>query len=361
MALPARLTTVANPPVGFGIFDWLDADGDGVADRYEERLRLLELADRLPFDCYHLAEHHGTPLGSAPSPHVFLAAAAARTRRIRLGPLVDVVPLYDPVRLTEEICMLDHLSRGRLELGVGRGGSPGELALFGIRPEESREVFREAFDMVIAGLRTGRFEHEGARFHRTGVSTPMRPYQQPYPPLWYPTSFADSVDWIAAQGMSMVLGFVLDRQQTEPRELLERYEREHALHRGDPDRLNGHVAEPRYGTMCHVVVADTDAEAVALARPALRRFFDRFNHIWLTQQGREYYPSDAGEFMERRHLLAGSPATVRRLVGDVLRERGGNYFGVVPAFGDLPVEASLRSLDLFGREVAPAFGAIAVA
>jgi alkanesulfonate monooxygenase SsuD/methylene tetrahydromethanopterin reductase-like flavin-dependent oxidoreductase (luciferase family) len=113
-------------PLRFGVFDWVD-DGDRpTADLYEDRLRMVEYADRGPFWCYHVAEHHGTPLGLAPSPNLFLAAAAQRTRRIRLGTLVNVLPLYDPVRLWEEVCMLDHLSGGRLELGIGRGGSPGE-------------------------------------------------------------------------------------------------------------------------------------------------------------------------------------------------------------------------------------------
>ncbi len=329
-----------------------------MADLYEQRLRLLELADGLPFRCYHLAEHHGTPLGLAPSPNVFLAAAAARTRRIRLGALVNVVPLYDPVRLTEEICMLDHLSRGRLDLGVGRGGSPGELALYGVRPEETREIFREALDVVLHGLRTGRFEHEGPRFRRTGVATPLRPLQRPYPPLWYPTSFPDSVPWIAAQGMHLALGFLLEKQGVGEADVFERYRVEHEAHRGEPGRLNGHVGPALCGSIRHVVVAESDAEAHALGRPALRRFFDSFNFIWLTQQGREYYPSDVDAFIERGHALLGSPATVRRLVAAVL-ETGANCFIGVFAFGGLPPEAALRSVDLFGREVVPGLGPVA--
>ncbi len=344
--------------VRFGVFDWLGDCGLDLADHYARRLALVEHADRLGLWCYQVAEHHGTPLGMAPSPNVFLAAAAARTRRIRLGPLVDVVPLYDPVRLVEEICMLDHLSGGRLELGVGRGGSPGELALYGVRPEQTRDIFREALDIVLMGLRTGRFDHEGEHFTRTGVATPLRPLQRPYPPLWYPTSFPDSVPWIAGQGLSLALGFLLEKQGTDAGEMLSRYRRTWEEHRGDEGRLNAHVAEPAYGVIHHVVVADSDAVAYALARPALRRFFESFNHIWLTQRGIEYYPSDVEAFIERGHVLLGSPATVRDQVARVLG-LGGNYLAGVFAFGDLPAEASMRSLELFAREVAPAVGATA--
>src|SRR2546427_13012683 len=105
--------------VTFGLFDWIDRAAAPLRQLYEERLQLLEAAEAAGFFCYHLAEHHATPLGMAPSPSVFLAAAAPRTRRIRLGPLVYLVPLYSPVRLIGEICMLDHLTGG--PLGLGRG------------------------------------------------------------------------------------------------------------------------------------------------------------------------------------------------------------------------------------------------
>src|SRR3989454_11150317 len=126
------------PPITFGLFDWIDRRAAPLSEIYEERLTLLEAADAAGFFCYHLAEHHATPLGMAPSPSVFLAAAAQRTRRIRLGPLVFLLPLYSPLRLLGEICMLDHLSGGRLELGVGRGGSPYEVGDHGFDPARPR-------------------------------------------------------------------------------------------------------------------------------------------------------------------------------------------------------------------------------
>ena len=339
--------------VRFGVFDWLDDGGADLADHYGRRLALVEHADRLGLWCYQVAEHHGTPLGMAPSPNVFLAAAAVRTRRIRLGPLVDVLPLYDPVRLVEEICMLDHLSGGRLELGVGRGGSPGELALYGVRPEQTRDIFREALDLLLTGLRTGRFDHEGEHFTRTGVAKPLRPLQRPHPPPWYPTPLPDSIPWISSQGMSLALGFLLEKQGTHAGEMIERYRRAWEEHRNDEGRLNAHVAEPAVGVIHHVVVAESDAEAQTIARPALRRFFESFNHIWLTQRGTEYYPSDVDAFIERGHVLLGSPATVRDQLARVLA-LGATYVAGVFAFGDLPARASARSLELFAREVVPA-------
>src|SRR5436305_14649775 len=116
--------------IEFGVFDWLDRNSAPVAQLFEHHLQLIAAADAAGFYCYHLAEHHGTPLGMAPSPSLLLAAASQRTRRLRLGPLVFTLPVYPPVRLAEEICMLDQLMRGRLELGIGRGTTPHEMAVF---------------------------------------------------------------------------------------------------------------------------------------------------------------------------------------------------------------------------------------
>src|SRR3979490_1959665 len=126
-----------------GVFDHLDRYDIPLNEYYEARLKLIELYDAAGFYAYHLAEHHATPLGMAPSPSVFLAAVAQRTRRLRFGPMVYALPLYHPLRLIEEICMLDQMSGGRLDIGFGRGASPIELELFGTNPAEARDIYDE--------------------------------------------------------------------------------------------------------------------------------------------------------------------------------------------------------------------------
>ena len=108
----------------FGVFDQNDRSGLPLAEQYEKRLLLAELSDRLGFHAFHMSEHHGTSLSMTPSPSVWMAALAQRTKRLRLCPLVYLLPTYHPARLYEEICILDHLSGGRFEFGVGRGASP---------------------------------------------------------------------------------------------------------------------------------------------------------------------------------------------------------------------------------------------
>ena len=104
-----------------GSFDDIDRGGRELEQLYEDRLSLVETYERLGYHGYFVAEHHATPLGMAPSPGIFLSAVAQRTQRIRLGPLVYLLPLYNPLRLIWEIWMLDELSKGRFQLGVGRG------------------------------------------------------------------------------------------------------------------------------------------------------------------------------------------------------------------------------------------------
>src|SRR5438093_1219428 len=126
----------------FGVFDHMDASGEPLAELFENRLKLAEAYDRLGLYALHVAEHHSTPLGMSPSPSVFLALAAQRTRRLRLGPLVYTLPLYHPLRLAEEICTLDQLTGGRLELGVGRRVAPPVIAE---TDREAMEIGRRAY------------------------------------------------------------------------------------------------------------------------------------------------------------------------------------------------------------------------
>ena len=105
----------------FGVFDHLDWNGGDLTLQYEDRLRMIEALDRNGFYAYHVAEHHCTPSGRAPAPSVFLAAVAQRTRRLRFGPLVYALSMHHPLRVFEEVCMLDQMSGGRFELGIGRG------------------------------------------------------------------------------------------------------------------------------------------------------------------------------------------------------------------------------------------------
>src|SRR5262245_29659582 len=178
----------------FGIFDHLDRSDLPLADYYEERLQLVEAYDAAGFHAYHLAEHHATPLGMAPSPSVFLAAVAQRTRKLRFGALVYAIPLHHPLRLIEELCMLDHLSGGRVDMGFGRGSAPIELEYYGANPADAPDVYTEGVELILQGLTQEVLNFRGKRFTFTDVPMEMKPLQQPHPPIWYGVHSPDSAE-----------------------------------------------------------------------------------------------------------------------------------------------------------------------
>jgi alkanesulfonate monooxygenase SsuD/methylene tetrahydromethanopterin reductase-like flavin-dependent oxidoreductase (luciferase family) len=342
--------------VEFGLFDWVDRNDDDLAAIYEQRLRLAEYADRAGYAIYHVAEHHGTPLGMAPSPSLLLAAVAQRTQRIRFGPLVYIVPLYNPMRLAEEVCMLDQLSHGRLELGIGRGSSQWELHMLGVDVAQTREMYAEGLDILIAALTTGLVNYEGKYNTLRDARLDLQPYQRPYPPLWYPTSNPETVAWIAEQGYQILLSFNTPTVE-EVRRRLDIYREHLPRAAANPARVNAHVERPRYGVVRKVFVAETDAEAERVAREALARFRHSFTFLW-ELHGVQRYTDNLADFDDcqaRGVLFAGSPATVRERLARFLAATGANYFGGCFAWGNLSGDHVLRSLQLFTEQVVPGF------
>ncbi len=339
--------------VSFGLFDWVDRRGnDSLHALYETRLQLIEAAETAGFACYHLAEHHATPLGMAPSPAVFLSAAAQRTKRIHLGPLVYLLPLYDPLRLIEEVCMLDQLSGGRLEIGIGRGVSPYELGYFGVDPANTRAIFNETLAVLTRGMGSKRLTFEGAHYRYQDVPMELQPYQQPYPPLWYPTHNPESVQYAARHGFNFVgLG-----PAAAVGELVATYRRTWERHRHDPDRLNGHVAEPKLGVVRQVVMAETDDEALAITRAAHNDWYRSITKLWHDHDDHSVdglFAWDTATQFET--IIHGSPARVREQILRLVATSGCNYVICAFAWGSLAHEHALRSLRLFAKEVMPAF------
>lgn len=338
--------------VSFGIFDWIDRRDAPLHQIYAERLALLEAADSAGFYAYHLAEHHATPLGMAPSPGVFLAAAAARTRRIRLGPLVYLLPLYSPLRLIQEICMLDNLSGGRLELGMGRGVSPYELGYHGVDAARSRAIYREALSVIIRGLTHERLTHTGEHYRYEDVPVELAPYQKPYPPLWYATSTIESVPWAAEHGFNLALLGPAHVART----FVDRYRAIYAAHKDNPHRLNAHVPEPKIAINRQVVVAETDTEAEAITRAAHPRWAESFIKLWIEHGNAEYvHRVDLDAALKHETIIAGSPATVREKVGRLIETAGVNYVIACFSWGSITHEQALQSLRLYASEVMPAF------
>lgn len=331
----------------FGVFDQNDHGPDPLAEQYENRLKLIEFYDSAGFRTYHMSEHHATSLNLTPSPSVFLAAVAQRTKQIRLGPLVYVLPAHHPLRLAEEVCMLDHLSNGRLEVGVGRGASPHELQYFGVDPEQAPAIYVEAYNVIKQALTELEVNFSGKHFKFVGVPVEIRPLQRPHPPFWYAVPVPEGAAWPAQNKINIVCGGPV----AKVREIADRYRAEWANAGNAPDDI------PLIGINRFVVAADTDREAMDLGRRAWPRFHQSFMKLWKkhgTQPRFARLPEDFEVAVNNGGALAGSPGTLRDKVRGMATEAGVSYFIAQFSFGDLTQQEVLHSAGIFAREVIPA-------
>lgn len=338
-----------------GIFDHLDRGDAPLPQFYEERIELIEAADALGIDSYHLAEHHWNPVGMAPQPGIFLGAAAKRTRRIRLGPLAYALAFHDPMLLAEEVAMLDQLSAGRFELGVGRGISPWELSMFGIAMNETRDLFREAMEVMIQYFTSDSVTHRGARWRYFEVPVQIKPLQKPFPPLWYGSSTGATRDYIAGLGAAMNAGWAPAARIKQSADL---YRAAWERHKDAPLRA-GRPAEATIGSVRMIVVAESDQEAESLAQPAYERWYQSLEHQAHSFGFTALFVSSSYEVARRRvgSVIAGTPDTVRAELARHIAEAGVNYPLLQLAFGNLGHVQAMRSLKLFAAEVLPALRA----
>jgi alkanesulfonate monooxygenase SsuD/methylene tetrahydromethanopterin reductase-like flavin-dependent oxidoreductase (luciferase family) len=329
----------------FGVFDHLDRGDLPLKDYYESRLKLIEAYDQAGFYAYHVAEHHSTPLGMAPSPSVFLAAVAQRTQRLRLGPLVYALPLYHPIRLIEEICMLDQMSGGRLEIGFGGGASAIETSFYGLDPEKAQQIYAEGMELIIQGLTKRRLNFRGDFFSFENIPMELEPLQKPHPPLWYGVHSVDSAERAARKALHVVS---LD-PAAETRSFVDRYREVWDETRG------ANRGTPNIGIGRFIVVANTDEEAVRIARRAYPKWHRSFYHLFSLRGGGPAHnrPAELDALIQIGQGIAGNPATVTAFLESQMAQTKANYLVGQFAFGDLSLAESLRSIELFAAHVMP--------
>ena len=370
----------------FGVFDHIEpVPGQSLDHIYNNRLEQIERFDTAGFYAYHLAEHHTPAVHSlAPSQNVFLAAVSQRTSNLRFGPCVYVLPLHHPLRLIEEISMLDNLSGGRLEIGVGRGGVL-EAHFWGQEADSETNYarYQETLQIVREGLSHEALTYQG-QFHSFD-ELPMRlaPVQTPHPPMWY----MRNVETAAMEGMNSIIVGDMESLKTQVPRFHEAWE-EHQS--GKNPVLHG--LEPRIGLVVHMVVAETDDEAIAIAKPAWdtyrwnlgtprrleaeKRGLDQFLQ---SKDGSFGFVGDRPAGLPKRETrrdieaeierfdkqatrenptrlggvaLAGSPASVREYLDEYIETRA-NYLVCSFQWGDITHEQAMQSVELFSAEVLP--------
>ncbi|WFU80452.1 LLM class flavin-dependent oxidoreductase [Bradyrhizobium sp. CIAT3101] len=337
------MTSTFPSKLSFGIFDHLDADGHDVAKQYSDRLLLAEACDRLGFYAYHLAEHHCTPHGRSPAPNLFLSSVAQRTSQLRVGPMVMLLSLHHPLRAFEEACMLDHLSGGRLELGIGRGSLPVELGYFGVSAEAAPGRYAEASEILVKAMRGGSLCYEGDHFRLDDVPLTLTPYQRPHPPTWIAVNQPGSASWAAEIGANIAsIG-----PASSVRRITDAYRSRREVR---PD-VNGQ--SPFLGLLRMVVVGNTEADAYALAAPAYDRWLESFKFLYERNKipTPPNLPLTFDAAIESELCVAGTASSIRHTLLNHLEEAGANYLLCQLAFGDLSLDASLATATIIRSEI----------
>ena len=185
-------------------FSWPERRVD-LATVYARALERIEVMDRSGYDAVWLAEHHFSSFSVCPSVHMVGTLAAARTRRLRIGTGVSLAPFYHPLRLAEEVALLDILSGGRVNWGAGRGFARVEFEAFGVPPEESTSRFRETVEIVLRAWTDDRLQFSGTHFRFDGIEVLPKPMQRPHPPIWMAASSDGAIDWAAGRGFSILM------------------------------------------------------------------------------------------------------------------------------------------------------------
>ncbi|MCA9858087.1 MAG: LLM class flavin-dependent oxidoreductase [Thermomicrobiales bacterium] len=303
--------------IELGLFDihQVDPTDPDPTDRvFERRLHLLALADEVGLSYAFTAERHFLQTYRAPAPTAWIAAASQRTSKIRLGVLAYTLPMHLPAALAEEVAVLDHLTRGRLEVGFGLGHRPEELEGIGIDPSEREQLFQERYAVMTAlweGATVG-LDRPGTVIRNIAIHPP--PLQQPYPPLWFAGSDPHGAYWAGTRGMSLAIGF----KRTV--DLMPSVTAFRAARDAKPSNLAG---AGRIALMRQVAIAASDQAAI----DAMAEDLDRLHRMGTgSQSDAEQARAFAHRLIAEETFVAGSPDTVANAILKAQEQLGISVF-----------------------------------
>lgn len=304
-------------------FSWPGRHGP-LEEVYSRALERIEIMDRTGFDAVWLAEHHFTTFSVCPSVHMLGVAAAARTKTLKIGTAVSLAALYHPLRLAEEVALLDVLSGGRVCWGAGRGFAPSEFNAFGVPPAESADRFREAVEIVLKAWTQDRLSHESTHFRFDNVEVLPKPLQRPHPPVWMAATSTPAIDWAASRGFSIMMdphGSFADMAD----------KRRHYA-----ERLSaaGFSAQGRdIPTARLMALAPTMAEAEAIARRGAQWLVDAYagpQHQKTLQTARDYRGKAPVDFYVDDVIIHGTPDSMRERIAELKETMNLNYLMCAP-------------------------------
>ena len=315
---------------------------------YQQVLDQIALAEELGWECFWFTEHHFLLYGGPiPNPAAIMCAAAARTSRIHLGSAISILPLHHPVQIAEDYAMVDVVSGGRLEFGIGLGNTAVDFQVYGVPREESRDRFEEAAQVIMKAWTNERFSHEGRFWQFNDVPIYPRPVQQPLPSMWVAGHSPESLGWAGRQGFNvMTVAHPFPAEHYVPglaawRDGLA----QNGLHPGD-----------RHCKLHLRVWVDENAErAREIAEPALLKY-DYISTVG--RQSRAPFNAETYDFpgmLAAGRNVYGNPDQCIEAINRTLENYDFDVFSTTFNFGGLPHEEVKRSMRLFAKEVMPAF------
>ena len=347
----------------FGMFmEFATRSGGSEAEAFREGLALAEAADGWGLDAAWLAEFHFVPDRSVLSSPITLAAAiAGRTRRIRIGFAVYVLPLSHPIRIAEEIATLDHVSGGRVDLGIGRSGFTWFYEGYAVPYAESQGRFDEAVEVLRLAWRGERFSFEGEFYRVRDALLCPRPRQQPHPPLRMAATRGETFPRVGAAGLPIFVGLRGDSLDELAAQL--------ASYR-EAWREAGHPGPPSAFLRLPLHAGATGRAAREEARDTLVHYFKRQSELVASDAARRGDPPDSpryataarlaaldyGDILENRAIVGSAAEIAGRVeeLRDILGIDG--VVGELNPGGLLDEATTLESLRILAREVKPVFG-----
>ena len=312
---------------------------------FEQTIQECERAEAAGFDSIFLGEHHNSPV-LYPAPLVGLAAIASRTRRIRLGTGVLLLPLYHPVAVAEEGAMVDLISGGRLILGVGAGYAPEEFAAFGLSVKERGGRLDEAASLLHRLWTEEHVTHQGRHFTVTDVTVGPRPVQQPRPPIWFAGWAEPAIRRAARLGDAWLGGPSASAPELQTCVGLYRQARQELGYAAD----DGEIAALRY-----VFVAESLERAQAVAGAAFINFFESTYFRWPHPIVKRPPGELTIERLAEDRIILGDPATCVEHLRRLQDEVGLRHVIARISVPGIPEHEARASQELFAREVMPAF------
>jgi alkanesulfonate monooxygenase SsuD/methylene tetrahydromethanopterin reductase-like flavin-dependent oxidoreductase (luciferase family) len=320
---------------------------------YSRALDIAQAAETLGFGNVWLAEHHFSTYGYLSRPAQLATYIAAKTTRLRVGTAVIVVPLHHPLIVAEEIATLDLLAGGRVDIGLGRGYQHYEFERLGLELDTSRARWEESVDILLKAFKGQPFTYDGKIFQIPEPSIFPQPVQKPHPPIWVTAQSPESIEATVRRGFKVLTGGfgVPIERMAEFRKLFDRLVAENK------------PAQPlKVGVQRAVYVTDTIADARAAAEEArwnMRVTLSLRNHQERVEGGRAIAvpmpkEPDVDDLLDR-FLVIGTPDTCIRQLKRIEELVGITHFNCSFWFGDLEHPRVLKSMELFAKEVMPAF------